>query len=107
MTHNTTTTAKKIAKIRYSGKCLFCGQSPVDGAHIYPAGSHPHLKREDANIIPLCRQHHYILDDDSGLIRAPENRIKLILVFTVNEYRAAVQSQISELYNIILKKEIL
>ena len=52
--------AIRLAKKRDKNRCVVCGQSPVDGAHLLPRNVAfvRYVPWDADNIISLCRPHH-------------------------------------------------
>lgn len=70
--------AMKRAKKAFDGECVFCGQSPVDGAHILARDKYSQYVDFEFNIIPLCRKHHVLFDDENGHETSPFRRIRAL-----------------------------
>lgn len=49
--------AKDHAKARFDG-CVFTGQRPADGAHVFEVSNYPQLADDFINIVPIERGHH-------------------------------------------------
>lgn len=47
-------------------ECFLCKRSGCDPAHILPKSLFGKYADKDWNIIPLCRYHHALFDDDRG-----------------------------------------
>lgn len=57
---------RRIDKIKRSmnDECFLCRRSGCDPAHILPKSLFGRYADKDWNIIPLCRDHHTLFDDD-------------------------------------------
>lgn len=91
--------AKDQAKARFDG-CVFTGQKPVDGAHIFEVSNYPQLADEFLNIVPMCREHHSALPScfdkyADGSYRDIGEKIYMLCEWSLPEIRQKVKRQIA------------
>ena len=47
-----------------SERCCICGREAVDPAHLLPRSTYPEYYTEEWNVVPMCREHHNLYDND-------------------------------------------
>ena len=55
--------AIRRAKNHFGRVCIVTGLEGVDGCHILPRSTHPHLEAVQYNIVPLARHIHRAMDE--------------------------------------------
>lgn len=90
--------AKDQAKARFDG-CVFTGQRPVDGAHIFEVSNYPKLADDFVNIVPMHTSHHSTLSAcfdkyADGTYRNIGEKIYMLQNWTLPEIRQKVKRQI-------------
>lgn len=45
-------------------RCCICGREAVDPAHLLPRSTYPEYYTEQWNVVPMCREHHNLYDND-------------------------------------------
>ena len=90
--------AKDQAKARFDG-CVFTGQKPCDGAHIFEVSNYPKLADDFVNIVPMHRSHHSTLAAcfdkyANGSYRDIGEKIYMLQNWTLPEIRQKVKRQI-------------
>ena len=91
------TNAMNRAKKHFDGECILTATQPVDGAHILPRSTYPHLASVQYNIVPLCRRLHHTMD---SLPRAAD-RINFLHQHVNPEHRAKLEGWLVELLKTI------
>lgn len=63
---------RAVAKIKASksDRCVICGRSYVDAAHLLPRSLYPEYYTEEWNIVPMCREHHTRYDNNRSFRRS-------------------------------------
>lgn len=51
-------------KRNLSPYCCLCGRPAVDPAHLLPRSTFPEYYTEEWNVVPMCREHHNLYDDN-------------------------------------------
>lgn len=75
---------REMEKIRKElpDRCCICGREAVDPAHLLPRSMYPEYYTARWNVVPMCREHHRLYDNDIDF-----------------------RMQQKELYNIVLKHD--
>lgn len=89
--------AIKISKRHFGGECIITATQPVDGAHVFPRSTHPHLSGIPQNIVPLTRRLHIAMDEKT---RAAD-RIVFLRQHVNPEHRETLNQWLIELLQII------
>lgn len=57
---------RAVAKVKASkpDMCVICGRNFTDAAHLLPRSLYPEYYTEDWNIVPMCRYHHTMYDNN-------------------------------------------
>lgn len=89
--------AIRISKKHFLGECIISATQPVDGAHLFPRSTHPHLSYIPQNIVPLSRRMHYTMDQ---LPRAAD-RITFLRNNVNPEHRKTLEAWLIDLLQVI------
>ena len=66
--------------------CCICGRPAVDPAHLLPRSEYPQYYTESWNVVPMCREHHNMYDNNRAYRRS---RTELIDVVKAHDRCAA------------------
>jgi len=89
--------AMNRAKKHFGNECIMTATQPVDGCHIFPRSTHPHLSSMQFNIVPLCRRLHHTMD---AMPRAAD-RINFLRQHVNPEHRAKLEGWLVDLLKVI------
>ena len=89
--------AIKISKRHFGGECIITATQPVDGAHVFPRSTHPHLSGIPQNIVPLTRRLHIAMDEKT---RAAD-RITFLRQHVNPEHKETLNQWLIELLQVI------
>lgn len=89
--------AIRAAKKHFGGECIITATQPVDGCHIMPRSTFPHLAGVPQNIVPLTRRLHIAMDSKT---RAAD-RIVFLRQHVNPEHRETLNQWLIELLQVI------
>ena len=81
------------AKQHFGSECLITGMGGVDGCHIFPRSTHPHLKAVMYNIVPLARHLHRKMDE-----HRPADRVEWLRAVVKSENRELLDQWLLQLF---------
>lgn len=71
---------KKI-KSELPDRCCICGRPAVDPAHLLPRSMYPEYYTEKWNVVPMCREHHRLYDNDIEFRKQQKKLYKIVLEY--------------------------
>lgn len=89
--------AIRKAKRHFGNECIISTTQPVDGAHLFPRSTHPHLVYVPQNIVPLSRRLHHVMDQ---FPRAAD-RITFLRQHVNPEHRPQLEAWLIDLLQVI------
>ena len=69
---------KKI-KSELPDRCCICGRPVVDPAHLLPRSMYPEYYTAKWNVVPMCREHHRLYDNDIEFRKQQKKLYKIVL----------------------------
>lgn len=66
--------------------CCICGRLAVDAAHLLPRSLYPEYYSEKWNIVPMCREHHNLYDNNKEF---REKQVELYMQVSLHDQLAA------------------
>lgn len=60
-------------------RCCICGRPAVDPAHLLPRSMYPEYYTAKWNVVPMCREHHRLYDNDIEFRKQQKKLYKIVL----------------------------